>query len=197
MGKQPYSIDTIFDNRPSIGEYELLSGEIKEFIVEIIKDSIKANKYLRHNKKEIEPKVQDLWYLSWGDIIELRESVKDTQMMEVVRLIYGLKEVDFLRLDLFNCFAVYKWITEQLSSISKTEEQELSYEPSSEEKEAGVDMLQEFEYTVSLDILANGDILKYDEILKQPYAVIFRKLCLDKVKNQIQKNYIENARRKI
>ncbi|WP_407324035.1 hypothetical protein R5O24_02820 [Tenacibaculum maritimum] len=197
MGKQSYSIETIFENRPTIETYSQLQGKVKEFVDDIIKDSIKPNKVLRLNGKELNPKQEDLWFLSWGDMIELRESINEMKMIESLKLIYEIKEDEFLRLDVFNCFAVYKWITEQLKSIAEIEAQELSHEPTAEEKNAGVDMLQDFDYTVSLDVLANGDLLKYDEILEKPYAIIFRKLCLDKLKNQIQQNFIENARRKV
>lgn len=197
MGKQSYSIETIFENRPTIETYNLLEGKVKEFVDDVIKDSIKPNKVLRLNEKELNPKQEDLWFLTWEDIIELRDSIKEMKMIEAIKLIYEITDKDFLNLDVFNCFAVYKWITEQLKSIGEIELQELSHEPTTEEKNAGVDMLQDFDYTVSLDVLANGDVLKYDDILKKPYAIIFRKLCLDKVKNQIQQNYIENARRKV
>jgi hypothetical protein len=43
-------------------------------------------------------------------------------------------------------------------------------------------------FLVSLDELAKGDILKYDELLKQPALTIYRKFLLDKRKATFQKN---------
>lgn len=196
MGKKSDSISSVFNDVPSIKDYFLMQDKDKGYIDFIIKNALKPNSILRINKMELQPKKNDFWDLSWGDLIELRELVKEKNISKVIEILYQVKEFNFYKLEVFNCFSVYKWVVEQLNEISKIEAQELSSEPTIEEIEAGVEMLNEFGYTVSIDILANGNILEYDRILSKPYHVIFKKLCLNKTKNEIQKNYIDNVSRK-
>ena len=197
MGENAYSIDTIWEQRPTVKAYtEHVKGDVKAFVDDVITTGIKPNNVLRVDNKKVLPTQDDFWQLRWIDIIMLRNAIQNSQMLEAMQVVYQFKPKDFFTLDVFNCFAVYKWITEQLSEIAKAEENELASDPSSEEKAAGVEQLEEFDYAVSLDVIAGGDVLKYDAILEQPYAVIFRKLCLEKTKNEIQQNLIENAYRK-
>lgn len=184
-----------------MSSYHLLSDEAREFVDDIIQNSLKANSEMRIKKyfikKSIKSKYQDFWMLKWEDLIQTKEWVSESKLFEVLNFFFEISERQFKNLDLFNCLACYKWITEKLLEIRDIEDFELSYDESANEKQSGSEMLNEFGYYVSLDTLASGDLLKYNEILSKPYAVIFRKLCLDSTKNLIQKNYLENARRKI
>lgn len=54
---------------------------------------------------------------------------------------------------------------------------------------AGTEDLDALGFLVSLDELAKGDVLKYDELLKQPALTIYRKFLLDKRKAKFQRNY--------
>lgn len=195
MGKKQNSINNIFSNRPTVKEYLTVENSIKEKIDEVIK-AVKPNMILRSGKFQLKPKQEDFWDLSWGELILLRKYIEEKNISTVMYLIFNVSQEKFFELDVYNCFAVYKWINEQNKEIIDLEIEELGGAVSIEEKEAGVEELNRFGYTVSLDVLANGNILKYDEILKKPYHEIFKKLCLNKTKNDIQKNYIENARRK-
>ncbi len=196
MGKKSTSVENIFKCRPTIKQYARLEDESKAMIDLIIKHGIKPNKELRIKKKKLKPVQENFWFLSWIELINLRGAVEEMKIFEALEMVYNISNKQITKLDVFNCFAAYLWICEELKEIGRVEVDRLGSEPTAEEKNAGVDLLTEFDYNVSLDVLAKGDILKYDEILKKPYAVIFRKLCLDKVKNQIQQNFITNANRK-
>lgn len=196
MGLKSHNIDTVLNNRPRLIEYSQLSIDVKEFVDYTIQENLKPNPELRLKSvltKIVKPKQLNLWSLSWSDIIELRIAVSEQKMFEVLNIVFGINETEFARLDLFNAFSVYKWIVEQFKSIVEIESQELSSEMSDEEKEAGVEELQEFGYSVMLDGIAKGDLLKYDEYLKLPYVKIFRKMCLDKKRYDINKQMQENA----
>lgn len=200
MGFKSYSIDTVFTKRPIIAHYPFLDNDMKELIDYTIKDSLRANEVLRLKTlfriKKVKAKNSDFWFLSWEDLLLIREAVTDQNMLEAFKIVYGINEKQFVLLDVFNAFSAYKWIIDKLKEMAEIEKQELGGEMPIEEKEAGAEALIEFGYTVTLDSLADGDVLKYDEILKKPYAVIFRKMCLDKTNNEIKKNYSENASRK-
>lgn len=194
--KQRFTIATIFKTIPTVAEYTLLPTEVKNFVDDIITTGIKANPVARVKGKNISPVQADFWQLSYEQIILLRNAVESMQMEEVFKLIYGLPEKQFLKLQVFNCFACYKWITGQLLEMARIEQDHLGGEPSLDEKNAGVEELAQFGYANNLDMLAGGDLLKYDDILLKPYAVVFRKLYMEKVKQDIQKRYMDYVSRK-
>lgn len=197
MGIKSYSIKRWFFKRNiKIKDYSSLSVEEKDFVDYTIKNSLKLNPVLRVGRRKVQPKKIDFWQLSWNDIILIRHYLSEKDICSVHKLLYNIEDKQFLLLNLFNSTAVYKWVAEQIKNISEIEKQELGDEPDVDEKEAGIEKLQEFDYAVALDVLSKGNLLQEDDILQKPYSVIFRKQCLNKVKAEIQKAYTENARRK-
>ena len=197
MGSKQNSI-TLFKNRLKLSDYSSLPLESKEVIDYTIAESLKANSIIRLYGGLItkKPKKNDLWFLSWSDIIELKIAIADENIFEVFRIVFGITEKEFSRLEMFNAFSAYKWVAEKIVEIINIEVQELASEMSDEEKEAGAEELQEFGYSLALDGMAKGDLLKYDAYLKLPYVKVFRKMCMDKKRYDINKTLQENARRK-
>ena len=202
MGKQSFSLTGLISKRPEVKDYNSLTGDLKIVIDETIREGLKANPILRVKKsffktKHIKPIEENFWQLKWDSIIQIKEWVSESNLFEVLNFFYDITEGEFIHLDLFNCFATYKWISEQLKQMREVEDSELSYTPTAEEKMAGSEMLNEYGYYVSLDALTGGRMEKEDYYLNLPYSLIFRKLCLNSTKSQIQRNYLENARRKV
>ena len=198
MGREQSGMIGIFKRKKgvTIKSYSSLEGETKELVDYTIKHSLRPNPTLRKKRKDIKPKEFDFWKLKWNDIILLRHYLKEKDVKAVHKLVYGINDKDFLRLDLFNCSACYKWVASKINDINAIEKDRLASEPTSEEKEAGVDRLNEFDYSVALDSLAGGDLSKYDYLLNLPYAKIFRKMCLDKTIREIQQENLKNVSRK-
>jgi hypothetical protein len=69
-------------------------------------------------------------------------------------------------------------------------EQKLVYEPDADETRAGIDQYNQFSYFVTIDRLAGGDPLKYDEVGKVQFSVIYSKLMLNRVDNEFSKSLI-------
>ena len=189
---------TLFKKRLKLSDYSALTLESKEIIDYTIAESLKPNSIIRLYGGLItkKPKKDNLWFLSWSDIIELKTAIASENIFEVFRVVFGLNQKEFSKLELFNAFSAYKWVTQKAVEIMTLEVQELSSEMSDEEKEAGAEELQEFGYSLALDGMANGDLLKYDAYLKLPYVKVFRKMCMDKKRYDINKTLQENARRK-
>ncbi|TDO68837.1 hypothetical protein EV143_11821 [Flavobacterium chryseum] len=183
-----------------LSQYPALPSDVRDFVNYTVLGSLKSNNQLRvnglFNHKVIKPKKDNLWFLSWSDIIELRMAIVDENMFEVFKIVFGIDQKDFVRLEMFNAFAVYQWVSSQLTDMIKIEFQELSNDLTDEEKEAGAEELQEFGYSLTLDVLTKGDLLKSDDWLSLAYAKIFRKLCIDKKRYDINKTLQENASRK-
>ena len=197
MGSQQNSL-TLFKKRLKLSDYSALTLESKEIIDYTIAESLKPNSIIRLYGGLItkKPKKDNLWFLSWSEIIELKIAITEENIFEVFRIVFDLNEKEFSRLEMFNAFSAYKWVTQKAVEIMTLEVQELSSEMSDEEKEAGAEELQEFGYSLALDGMANGDLLKYDAYLKLPYVKVFRKMCMDKKRYDINKTLQENARRK-
>ncbi len=196
MGKQPISIDSIFGSKIKVKDYSRLTAEAKEVVDYTIKHALKSCRVLKIKRKEISPVFQNLFELEWETIIELRELISRNDVFSVLQIVYGIDEKQFLNLYLYDCFAAHKFVLNEFVELARIEAEELSVEPTAEQKNAGIEMLNRFGYYNNLDFLAGGDILKYDELLKKPYSIIFRKLVLDKTKNEIENNHIRNVSRK-
>ncbi|GLB53039.1 hypothetical protein NBRC110019_20790 [Neptunitalea chrysea] len=194
--KRVFTVDTVFTHIPKMGEYALLPQDVKTFVDSIISTGLKSNPELRRGRKKILPLQQDFWQVSYETVVLLREAVQEMQLEEVFQLVYGISEKEFLKLELFNAFACYQWITDQLVEMATIEQNCLGGEPTLDEKNAGVEELGQFGYANNLDTLAGGDILKYDAILLKPYAIVFRKLYMEKVKQDIHKKYLDYVSRK-
>ncbi len=180
----------------NLKRYAFLSNEDKELIDYTIVNSLKPNPILRVGWKKRKPKQIDFWKLSGNDIVLLRHHISKHNIRAVHQLLYNISDKEFLKLDVFNCSACFKWACEQIKKINETENQELGDEPSIEDKNAGIERLSEYGYSVWVHQLSNGDITKEDEILKMPYSRIFKKRCLMYTLSDIQKQKQENARRK-
>lgn len=199
MGKIQTSIN-IFKYRPTLAGYSKLSGERKELIDYTIQNSLKSNPILRVRKlfriRHLKPKETNLWMLTWNDIILLKRYITEKDLISFLKLMYGIEEKQFMKLDAYNVFATWKWINEELKKLSEIEVQELEEDIPDELKDAGIEQMQRFDYTPALDKMAGGDLTRYDEFLKLPYAKIFRKLVMDKVIRDISETYKDNVSRK-
>lgn len=71
--------------------------------------------------------------------------------------------------------------------IIKTERETLISKPEAEELQAGVDRFARFGVLNRIDSLAGGDITKYDEVMMQPYSVVFAKLQMNLEQSQYSK----------
>lgn len=188
MGKQSNSVDNIFLNRPTIKDYISLEGIVKNDVDRVI-TVLKPNMILRIKSFELKPKKVDLWDLSWSDLILLREMIKEKNISGVLELIYSVSQEKFLELDVFNCFAVYKWINEQLNELYKVWSENLHTEPTQKEKDAGVENFNDFGDYATLETLTKGDSLKDDYYLNKPAHYIYRKLCYNKVNAEYTRAY--------
>lgn len=179
MGKNKYSINSILINPPKVKDFTMLDLELQQFITEL---EVKENPVLRIKSllgyKKFQPKYNELWDLKWIDLIELRYDLESQDLQSVIKKIYDISDRELLQVSIINFKACLKWITNQLESIANTEVENLKYETSPEELEAGVEELQKYDYYVTLDGLTGGDATKEDYYLNKPYSFIFRKLCL-------------------
>jgi hypothetical protein len=177
MGKIDNSLDKLLLSKPRMIDYTRFTIVERDFFAEVYKDYIKPNPILRTRKwffkGKRKPKQDSFWNLSWEDVVMVRKHVTDDNLFEVMRLMYGVNEVQFIALELLNVFSCLKWINEQLKGLSAAEEERLGSELSMEDINSGAEELQEYGYYNALRAL-QPDLLKHNEYMKLPYAIIFR-----------------------
>lgn len=199
MGFFKFDVKDVFQKRLLLWQYEFLTPEAKELVDYTIKENIKCNEQLRvysfWKTKTLLPLKKDLWSLTWNDRIELGLSIQENDFFSILRIVYGVNEKQYKKLELFNAFSVQKYIIEEFKQMLDIENSELEHEYTDEEKDAGIERLQEFSYYNTLDSLTNGNILVQEQWLQLPYKKIFRKMCLDKTRYEINENLKENAKR--
>lgn len=199
MGKVKTSLN-IFKYRPTLGSYFDLDHEQKELLEYTVKNNLISTCEIRVRKffkvKTLKPKQTNLWLLTWNDVILLRKYLEQNDLFSFLKLMYGLNEKAIVKLDAFNSLAAWKWLNEEMKKMNEIEVQELEEDVPDELKNAGIEEMERFNYEPVVDKLAGGDITRYDEFLKLPYAKIFRKLVMEKVIREINQNYKENVSRK-
>ena len=92
-------------------------------------------------------------------------------------------------------FGLYNHIVSENQVIIEREKI-LSYEPDADQVEAGIERFQSFGVLTTIDDLADGNVLLYDEIEAKPYYLIFAKLHLESVKRQYNMNLTKIHQRK-
>lgn len=135
----------------------------------VVKNGLMANPILLGN---IKPKYSSLMDMTWGELLEFKALLKDEKIIEAIKMLYKVSNFRLKFLKVLNFFAVVKWINSEIETMQRMEANYLT------PKEPSKLNLERFDYLPTLRMLANGDVLKYDDYLKLPYSVIFRELAL-------------------
>ena len=131
----------------------------------------------------------------WGRIKQIQDLVNQEYLWlddiaEVVMVALDKKRDEVEQMKWFDIARFYTFILNAIKEINE-KEQQLSYEPDAKEMSAGIENFQKFSWFATLDRLAGGDVLKYDEVGKQQWVVIFTKLLLNKTEAEYNKNLIK------
>lgn len=95
--------------------------------------------------------------------------------------------IDIQRIEVNKAMSFILWIIDEIKSIKELESTYLKADPDIKLLQAGINNLDKFGIKNTLDNLAKGDILKYDEIRGLEYSVVFDKQFLEVTKNEIEK----------
>jgi len=138
--------------------------------------------------------IERLTNLNWGDvrtIIEQMMSGELTQVIDSFKKVYKIKKP--ARMNVFKFYACIKFLTQEVNRVVEQEEKAFKGEPSQYEgqlQQAGVSQLEPFSALSVIDTLAQGDILKYEQIEALPYNTVFYTLLYktlrQNIKNRLQ-----------
>ena len=130
----------------------------------------------------------------WGKIKQIQDIIsldwlRWDDLTEIIMLALDKTREEVLDMKWFEVARFYSFILESIKEINEKEKQ-LNYEPDAKEMAAGIDRFQQFSWFATLDRVAGGDVLKYEEVSKQPYSVIFSRLLLQKTEAEYNKALI-------
>lgn len=126
----------------------------------------------------------------WGKIKEIQLIISSGITIYAIAAIIEIAtgEKNIMTRKWTDVFPFFNYIRKGLDEIAVMEDH-LAYEPTIYEMSAGIEEFNKFGYFVTVDRLAGGDPLKYDEIVKQPYQVIYSKLLLNKTDAEFTERY--------
>jgi len=131
---------------------------------------------------------KDLIFYSYEFVkIKLPELLQNNELAQVVNLFFD----DFSQAKTSELFSFIVWIIDQLEAIYKLEADYLQQTPDKDLINAGLSELDQFGELNVIDNLAGGDILKWEQIKKLPYHMVFDKLHKNVVEAKIQKKFIQ------
>lgn len=146
--------------------------------------------------RNLHPKDPMEW--EWGRVKQIQELIGQDhlswdELTEVI-MIASMKDRDeILQLKWHQVLKFYRFIMGAMQYMAEREQQ-LSYEPDAKEMAAGIEeRYSQFGWFATLYRLSGGDPLKYDEIGKQPYSVIFATLLLQKADIDYNKALIKQS----
>lgn len=138
-----------------------------------------------------------LIYSSWKFLKEtLPDLVKKGKFEELIYSCFIDRNIYIFKNDVEACpvnelMSFLLWLVDERESISKMEQEHLKSEPDTDLQAAGINEMEKFGDTNTVDSLADGDITKYDAIKAQPYHVIFDKLLMQLTQRKIEKKLIK------
>ena len=135
------------------------------------------------------PTKHEIKDLTFREVESIKQIIRDSDSLpEVFKYMQGIDEEEFLNLKVVEFYGMYNYITKQLENLIHMEERELIPEHSDYKWEAveGSERLSVMGILPTIDKLAQGNILLYEEILSLPYLTVFNRLRMDKIKGDIE-----------
>ena len=143
---------------------------------------------------------KDIAEKTYGQKILLQQHLVDNpEDVATIVAIYSFDEFDLKELDskiddikelpITYVYPLAKNYVNQLTEIVKKENETLVVAPTSEQVRAGLNMFDEFGVMNTIRALADGDILKYENILKLDYNSVYLHLRMSKCETIFQRNY--------
>lgn len=113
------------------------------------------------------------------------KKVDVTSFMIPVLRVYMPEQTDIESLSFIKYYPVFNHYCNEIIRLVGRDKKYLDSRPDPELTLAGIDKLSHFGEMRIIDQLAEGDLVKYDEILKMEYDVVFKKLWYMKEMNDL------------
>jgi len=167
-----------------MNETELYDYTYEQFI-NLPNDERELYKAYGLHAKPRNPNTKEPLEWQWGKVKQImdlvgKESMSWEELTEVIMLASEKERTEVMQMKWHQVLKYYTFVVATVKMLAEREKQ-LSYEPDAKEMLAGVEeRYSKFGWFATLYRLSGGDPLKYDEIGKQAYSVIFATLLLQK-----------------
>ncbi|WP_299153088.1 hypothetical protein [uncultured Christiangramia sp.] len=170
---------------------EYLLTEDKD-LIDVVLQNVEPKKIITLNYKgkdyKLKPRVNDLFFLEWKWIMMIKKNLTESKLSAVKDILQGIypinTEEQFYNCSVFDVFAAYAWVVEEIQNIYDAEKMKLYKKPSSKQLSAGIEDFDQLEDVPVIDGIANGDIRLWNEVLELPYGQVLRKMLLTKIQNE-------------
>ena len=184
---------TVFQDK-TVAEYLLTEDKT---IIDIVLRNVKPKRNISSRYKgkyfQWKPRVNSLFELEYKWVIRIKENLGSTTLnavKDILMAVYDIRtDEQFYSCSVFDVFAAYAWIVEEVEGIYAVEKQKLYKKPTQKQVSAGIEDFEQLDDIPSIDALAGGDIMKWNMILDLPYGQVLRKFLLTKIQNEYNERY--------
>lgn len=174
--------------------------ECLDFIKTPVLDIIEASpSILIHEKLYLLP--DDLGSGEWAQKLLTTKAIGESDLVKALAIYlqpvfykrdFDNEKVDRVKdilskLDVETVFSSVKYVLEKLKTLNERDKKQLKSEITHEQKRAGIDMFNDLGDFNTINMIAGGDVTKYDEVLRIDYNTIFNKLYHIKISAKFDK----------
>ena len=168
---------------------EIINYKLSVFLEQGI-EKIEEYMGLMRYMKPIETKRQ-IFDLRLRDVQDVKDNLAEGTFKELIRCVEIAEDLDkeeVMKMKIVDFWGKVLSVKKQIEDINHMERVSLSTDRTNFHWEAvnGGDRLAKFGIYNTLDTLADGDILKYEAVLDLPYADVFTKMYMNRVKADIE-----------
>lgn len=145
-------------------------------------------------------KIKSLRDIKFNQVIEVRHHFNGNDIYKILKsieLVTGCTSKQILDFTITQAYGIINYIKQELFTIAEMEK--LLIDDGDDNHLEAINAyarMAKFAEFNTIDSLAKGDILKWEEIGELPYKMVFTKLMMDKEKHNIQKELDERQKRK-
>lgn len=139
-------------------------------------------------------KVKSLTELTFGEVATIKIDIQKPSienLLSIYKIIFGIEEKDFYKLDTVSFFHSLNWINEQIKEIIDREQKSLASAPDAKLKEAGIKQMAIFGEMNTLISIAEKFGKTPQEVENWNYNLVFTLMLHQKKSYEINKRYQE------
>ncbi|WP_187248556.1 hypothetical protein [Mesonia sp. K4-1] len=187
-------INNIFQDR-TIAEYLMMQEDDRVLVdaaLEVVKPKKTISLKYNHQYYKLNPNFDDMFFLKWKEVSMIKDYLNGGNMslekvMNILKFVYKINTRNqFFNCSVFDVFAAYAWILEGVNEIFKAEKMKLFKKPTHKQINAGIEDFDQLGEVPSIDNMASGNILKWDEVQEMPYGLVMRKMLLNRVQSEYE-----------
>lgn len=141
---------------------------------------------------KINPPIPDITHLAFIDIKQtIPEHFNCGEFEQAIAIALSTSPKNILAKTEQERFELLIWLEGEYDKINKVEQKYLTRQPDIKQIAAGIRNLDILGVTNVVDMLAGGDVTKWEQVKRLPYSVCFEKQLKNVLESDIQKKLIE------